>query len=255
MSALKNRFILIITLLVVIITNANSQSYFGFKAGLNATRVSYVNEVYKEYYRPGVKPGYTGGLVVFLEHKNKFGLYTEFLYSMKGKYVESDANDYVSNSATYNYIDVPILFRVKFNQKKAGWYLQFGPEFNYWLGGKGTFKVYEPDRDTYTNYDYKVNFGEPIYESDYLNTTDENRLQLGICASAGMTWEMKNANYLALDLRFSMGHTFIGGYETASLPNLGIEENFEYTNNVLSASFIYYFDILEKARLGKNKYK
>ncbi len=255
MSALKNRFLVIIALLVLSVTSAYSQSYFGLKAGLNATRVSYVDEVYKEYYSPGVKPGYTGGLVLFLEHKKKFGLYTEFLYSMKGKYVESDANDYESNTATYNYLDFPILFRVKFNHKKAGLYLQFGPEFNYWLGGKGTFKVYEPDRDTYTYYDYKVNFGEPVYETEYLNTPDANRLQLGICVSSGMTWEMKNANFLALDVRFSMGHTFQGGYETASLPNIGIEENFEYTNNVLSTSLIYYFDILEKARLGKNKYK
>jgi len=70
-----------------------------------------------------------------------------------------------------------------------------------------------------------------------------------------MTWKLKNANFIALDFRFSMGHTFLGGFEKASLPNIGIKENFEQTNNVLSASFIYYFDILEKIRLSKNKYK
>jgi len=77
---------------------------------------------------------------------------------------------------------------------------------------------------------------------------------LGLCFSGGMTWKLKNANYLAVDVRYSMGHTYKGGYESASIPNIGLVENFEYTNDVLSASLVYYFDILEKLRLSKNKY-
>jgi hypothetical protein len=47
----------------------------------------------------------------------------------------------------------------------------------------------------------------------------------------------------------------MGGYESGSIPNIGLVDNFEYTNNVLSVSAVYYFDILEKMRLSKNKYR
>ena len=241
--------------LALIPGTVKSQSFIGLKAGANATSISYNNEIYKEYYNPKIKPGYTGGLVLLMEHKEKFGLYTEVLYSAKGKYVESSANDYETNIATLNYIDFPVLFRARINKQKFSWFFHLGPEFNYWLGGKGEFKVYEPDRNVYTIYDYKINLDEPVFTSDYLNVQDANRLQISLAFGTGMLWKLENANYLALDLRFSMGHTFLGGYRTASIPNIGIVDNFEYTNNVLSASLVYYVDILEKIKQSKNKYR
>ena len=85
--------------------------------------------------------------------------------------------------------------------------------------------------------------------------TEANRLQLGLALGSGFTWDLKNGNYISLDLRYTFGHTFIGGFESASLPNIGLVDNMEHTNNVASVSAVYYFDIREKARLSKNKYR
>lgn len=232
-----------------------SQTFFGFKAGANATKISFDNDVYKKFYDTNFKPGFTAGAVFLIENKEKYGLYTEFLYSVKGKSVDSHANDYETNKAYYQYLDFPVMFRVKFNQPKFMWFLQLGPELSYWLSGKGAFEVYEPDRDVITTYEYTVNFGEQKNTADYLNVQNANRLQLGLAFGGGLIWDLKNGNYLSMDLRYSFGHTYMGEYKGASIPNIGLVDNMEYTNNVASVSVVYYFDIAEKMRLSKNKYR
>lgn len=232
-----------------------AQTYFGFKAGVNATKVSFENEDYRKFYDTKIKPGYTAGAIFLIENKKKYGLYTEFLYSVKGKSIVSHANDYETNKATYQYLDFPVMFRMKFKQSKFNWFLQLGPEISYWLSGKGAFEVYDPNRDVIITYEYKINFGEPQNTSDYMNVEEANRLQIGLALGGGFIWDLNNANYILFDMRFSLGHTFMGGYESGSIPNIGLVDNFEYTNNVLSVSAVYYFDIQKKMRLSKNKYR
>jgi len=232
-----------------------AQIYFGFKAGANATKVSFENEVYQKFYDSKIKPGFDVGAVFLIENKEKYGLYTEFLYSVKGKSVVSHANDYETNIATYQYLDFPVMFRMKFKQSKFDWFLQLGPQISYWMGGDGAFEVYDPNRDVFITYEYKINFGEPQATSDYMNVEDANRVQLGLALGGGLIWDFKSGNYISMDMRFTFGHTYMGGYESGNIPNIGLTDNFEHTNNVLSISAVYYFDIMEKMRLSKNKYK
>lgn len=233
-----------------------SQTFFGFKAGVNANNISFADEDYKKFYDTKYTLGYTAGAVLLIENKEKYGLYTEFLYSVKGKSVDSNnADHYETNIASYQYLDFPVMFRVKFKQPNFNWFVQLGPELSYWLAGKGAFKVYEQDRDIYTTYEYTVNFGEPKTTTDYLNVEEANRFQVGLGVGGGAIWDFKNGNYLSLDLRYTFGHTYVGEYESASIPNIGLVDNLEYTNNVASVSVVYYFDIMEKMRLSKNKYR
>ena len=241
--------------MILVHLNGFSQTYLGVKLGANATNIKFDHEVYKKFYNPEIAPGFSGGVTFLYENQDKYGFYTEVAYSSKGKKIESDANDYLTNIAQYQYIDIPIMFRIKFEEKKFNWFLQLGPEMNYWLGGKGQFQVYEPDRDQIVIHDYKINFGEIQTSFDYLNVSGENRLQIGLAFGGGMIWELDNANYVGFDLRYSMGHTYQGEFENASIPGIGLVDNFEYTNNVISLSAFYYLDILEKNRLSKNKYR
>lgn len=245
----------IFVLLTFVSNKGMTQTFFGFKGGANVTNISFDSETYKKFYDTKFTPGFSAGAVFLIENKEKYGLYTEFLYSMKGKSVVSHANDYETNNATYQYLEFPVLFRVKFKQQKFDWFLQLGPEINYWLGGKGAFEVYEPDRDVISTYEYTVNLGEQKNSSDYLNVEDANRIQLGLALGGGLIWDLKNGNYISFDARYTFGHTYMGGYETASIPNIGLVDNLEYTNNVASISAVYYFDIMEKIRLSKNKYR
>lgn len=256
MRSIKTKiFLLVLIALVSLYSDANSQAFVGLRAGVNANKHVFSQEIYKKFYDTGFRLGYTGGVVFLYENKQKYGLYTEFLYSQKGKYVESRANNYLTNVADYQYFDVPILFRVRFKQPKFDWFLMMGPELNYWLGGQGTFEVYDPSRDEVTAYQYEINFGETSGSSDILNVEEANRLQISFSVGAGFVWKLQNANYISLDMRFSLGNTYIGGFESASIPNIALVDNLEYTNNILSLSMVYYVDILEKLRLTKNKYR
>ena len=248
--------VILVAILIGITGRSSAQTFLGLKAGANATRIKFDNEVYRDFYDTNYKPGFSVGGVFLMENKEKYGLNVEFLYSVKGKSVDSRANDYLSNTANYHYLDLPILFRIKFNQSKLKWFLQLGPEVNYWLGGKGEFAVYEPDRDVISKYAYTINFGEPISSAEYLNVHGEsNRLQLGLSIGGGFSWKLDRGNYLLLDLRYTFGHSYMGAYESASIPNIGLVDNLEHTNNVASISLVYYIDILEKLRLSKNKYQ
>jgi hypothetical protein len=249
------KYVISVAVLIGITSRSSAQTFLGLKAGANATRISFDNEVYKDFYDTNFKPGFTVGGVFLMENKEKYGLNVEFLYSVKGKSVDSYANDYLSNRANYHYLDFPILFRMKFNESKLRWFLQLGPEVSYWLSGNGEFEVYEPDRDVITKYKYTINFGELKSSSDYLNMPEgSNRLQLGLAIGGGCSWKLDRGNYLLLDVRYTFGHTFMGPYEGSSIPNIGLVDNMEHTNNVASVSLVYYFDILEKLRLSKNKY-
>jgi hypothetical protein len=256
LRSLKVRFFLLGSIaLVSLYSDANSQAFLGLRAGANANKIAFDNEIYKKFYDTGFRFGYTGGVVFLYEAKEKYGLYTEFLYSQKGKYIESRANDYLTNVADYQYFDMPVLFRVRFKQPKFDWFLMLGPEFNYWLGGNGAFEVYDPGRDEITRYEYEINFGETSGSSDILNVEEANRLQISFSVGAGFVWKLQNANYVSFDMRFSLGNTYIGGYQNTSIPNIALVDNLEYTNNILSLSAVYYVDILEKLRLSKNKYR
>ncbi len=250
----KIKFFTAFFFLASIISGGYAQTYFGFKAGANATKPSFSDEDYKKFYDTKIKPGYTAGAVFLIQTKEKFGLYTELLYAVKGKSVESRANDYATHKANYQYIDFPVMFRMKFEQPQFNWFIQFGPEASYWLGGSGVMEVYERDRDIFIEHAYKINFGEPETTSEYLNVAEANRIQLGLTAGGGLVWDLNKANYIMFDIRFSYGQSFLGGFESGSIPNVGLVDNFEHTNNVLTVSAVYYFDIMEKLRLSKNKY-
>ncbi len=247
-------FLTVVTATCILHETAYSQSYLGLKAGVNATRAAFGDSEYKDLHSSQYKPGFTGGMVYIMHNEKNFGLTAEVTYSQKGKYIKSDDNVYETNKATYHFIDIPVMFRYKFKQRRFDWYVQLGPELNFWMGGKGTFSVYEPDRDIIIDYDYKIDFGNKEFASDIMNVENPNRTQIGVAMGGGMSWDLENGNNLALDFRFSLGNTYMAGPEGGSIPGLGLVDYFQFSNNVLSLSAIYYFDILEKAKLTKNKY-
>jgi hypothetical protein len=233
-----------------------SQIYLGLKAGGNATKSVFEDEeTYNNFNESFFKPGFTAGGMFYIENKKRYGLCIEALYSVKGRKVESKANSYEKNSATYSYLDFPLLFRVNFPTRYFKWYLNAGPEVNYWLRGKGAFEVFDASRSVTTVYDYEVNFGEPKTSLDYLNVSEAERLQFSFAFGGGFIWELKSADYVSLDFRFSLGHTFMGDRAGSSIPNIGQTENFESTNNVISVSGVYYIDLMKKMTFWKNKYR
>ena len=165
--------------------------------------------------------------------------------------MKSSQNDYKDNKATYQYLDFPVLFRAKFKNRYFDWYLNGRPLISYWLGGHGEYEVYDPDYNVINTYPYKVNFGEPSGDVEMLNVSGENRTQFSFALGGGFMWPLKHADFVGLDFRFDLGHTFLGSKDSNSVPSTGLEDNLEYTNNVLNVSVFYMFDIYEKTKYVK----
>ncbi len=228
-----------------------AQLFAGFKAGGNATWPSFNDDAYKRFHTSSVKPGFSAGTFFIIENEKKYGLYIGASYALKGKKVKSTQNEYEVNEATYNYLDFPVLFRVKFKSQYFEWYLNGGPMISYWLGGHGKYSVYDPNYAVVNTYNYKINFNEPQFDSETLNVSGEERVQFSFAFGGGIIWPLKKADFLALDFRFDLGHTFLGKSDGASIPQIGLEDNFEYTNNVLNVSLVYMIDIYEKVKFIK----
>ncbi len=224
-----------------------AQVYVGLKVGANIGKSVYENETYKKYHNSDWAPGFSGGFVLNIEKKKKYGLAFEMLYSSKGRAVNSTANDYQKNDATYSFLDFPVLFRYYFNQRHSRWYINAGPELNWWLSGKGYVDVYDQEQGTIT-YDYKINFGEPEGSYEYMNVTDPRRIQVSVGVGAGFQWALKNSDYIGVDIRASLGQTYWGPYDGGEIPSVAIKDNFQFTNNLIILSVVYVIDPIGNQR-------
>ncbi len=245
-------------LLIGISLSCYSQIELGVRLGANASRSVFDDNVYKKFNDSKYKIGYQAGIVAVFENnkKDKYALLTELYYSKIGRKVSSSGNEFTANTASYNYLHMPIMFRMRFKTNYFDWYMSVGPQISYWLGGKGVYEVFDPNYQLITSYDYVINFDEPIDDFGYMNMLDEyNRWQLGLSVGTGILLELNDADRIALDLRYYFGHTYLGEKEGGYIPNSGLDDNFESTNQSLELSVMYTFDIYQKARYVKNKYK
>lgn len=217
--------------------------------------------------------GYNVGAVVSFKVKDRYFLHTEYLYSIKGKYITDythtvgPKDEALEDKVFYHYIDVPVLYNVQFksrlgNSREFKWYAGIGPIFSYWLGGKGTLKSGELVEYPFDHLDYKLNFGprpdNSVHENVYIN--DARRFQLGFNLGGGILLEPANSkSKIMIDVRFELGHTWLGKPESAdySLPVL-YDDNLRARNMGLRASVMYLIEhnLDKKVRKkGKSDFK
>jgi len=253
---MKNRFIFFV-LFFLICSFSHAQVEVGLRVGANESRSVFDNEVYKKFNKSKYKAGYLVGIVAVFENpkKEKYALQTEIYFSKMARRIKSSGNDFTENTAFFNYLHLPILFRVRFQYEYFDWYLILGPQISYWLGGEGVYDVYDPNYNLVNSYDYKINFDEPVEEFGYMNVSDFNKIQLGLSIGGGLLFELNDADRIAVDLRYYFGHTYLGVNDGGYIPFTGLTDNYESTNQSLELSVIYTFDIYQKLRYVKNKYK
>jgi len=228
----------------------------GIRVGANASRSIFDDKVYKSFNNSHYKPGYLAGIVaVFNNENDKYALQTELYYSRIGRKIESEGNTFQENIAAYNYIHLPVMFRMRFKLGYFDWYALLGPQISYWFGGKGEYRVFDNSRQNVFVYDYKINFDEPVQEFGYLNVTDHNSIQLGLSLGVGVLYELNETDRAIIDLRYYFGHSYMGEEEGGEIPNSGIFENFQSTNQSIELSLIYSFDIYNKIKYMRNQYR
>ena len=155
------RFILIIP--VIFLFNSFGQSQpkgvkynIGLKAGFNTYKSRFNFKEDEDIFDQKVKMGFQIGGAFDMPLKEMIHFYSELYYSHKGKktlILESG----LTNDATYHFIEMPILVRLKFNAGKVPsgplkWHFDIGPSISYWISGKGNLYADGPDNK------YKIEF-------------------------------------------------------------------------------------------------
>jgi hypothetical protein len=232
----------------------------GLKAGANYSWIRYEDSGYRDLTSVTPIVGFNAGVVASFKMKERFFLHTELIYSTKGRVTEGELG--ATDKVTYQYIELPLTYNLYFKGKLRSksikyfkWYAGIGPNFSYWLGAKGVLSNDELREYGVNELPYKVKFG-PRPASDVGNTEvvyyeDVKRMQLGVNIGGGILLEPISGNKIALDVRFELGHTWLGTTESSDfvIP-VTYEDNLKARNMGLRVSAMYMleFNVDKKVR-------
>jgi hypothetical protein len=189
--------------------------------------------------------------VLSFKVKDRYFLHTEYIYSTKGKINRGKIDRSLEDRVTYNYVELPMLYNVHFrgslgSGRQFKWYAGAGPLFSYWLGGKGWINADEFAENNFQPFEYDIRFGkrgEDLGETNAIYMTDVKRLQLGFNLGGGIMLEPANGGKVMIDLRFDLGHTWMGTSTSADyvLP-VTYDDNLKARNMALRFSVLYLFE-------------
>ena len=261
---------LIPVLVLITILNGRGQILVGPVVGGQLNMFSFDDRSNKDLYRVSPTVGYhVGGSVSFRIHKSFF-LHTAVLYSERKKVMEGKLDPLFDHEVKYQFIDVPILYtketKVRFGKDKYyKWYLGFGPNVSYWLGGKGVLKNRDLNENAINPPDYILPYHITFYKNSEeialgeMNVEIPNRFQLGLNFSAGLIFEPVELNKFMITAKYQLGHTFMSEKSKGDfgLPGkLYYEDDLRIRNHALSLSLYYFIDLkTEERKKGKSTIK
>ena len=265
MNATTRTLIILTGMMIFISGNrANGQILqYGLKAGAQLTWMKSDDKGFRDQVAIHPLLGYNGGFVLSFKVKDRYFLHTEYIYSTKGKLNRGKIDKMLEDRIKYNYIEVPMLYNIHFRGRLGGarqfkWYAGAGPLFSYWLGGKGRINSDEFAENNFPPLEYEIRFGErgeDLGETNVIYMKDVKRFQLGFNIGGGIMLEPANAGKIMFDLRFDVGHTWMGMPASADyvLP-VTYDDNLKARNMALRFSAMYLFERnLDKKVRNKGK--
>lgn len=225
--------------------------HLGVKAGVQHSWVRSDDAGFRDLVNIHPVLGFNAGAVMSFKVKDRFFLHSEYLFSTKGKKITGEVDKMLEDRITYHYFEVPLLYNIHFKGSVGGarefkWYAGAGPLFSYWLGGKGWINSDEFAENNFPAFEYKIRFGErgeDIGETNIIYMKDVKRFQLGFNLGGGLLLEPANSGKVMVDLRFEIGHTWMGTPTSADyvLP-VTYDDNLKARNMGLRFSVMYLFE-------------
>ena len=260
-SMKKNLFVCFFLLMVT--GPAVAQFRIGPLAGASISRFIYEDETYKTLYQTGFEPGYHAGVVLNYRVTKLYSLQTELSLMKKGVDVRyGDEFVKIHNDAEFYYLSAPVLLRFSkhkiVKKQHLEFYVNVGPEVNYWLGGRGVLKTSEPSEFVLGNeLEYQVSFDENQKYGSYMVVENPSRVQMALAAGGGFIFDLGRAQTFAIDLRASLGvgKSFHGKEDGGDYGLKLYSENLEGVHHTFSvtASYMLNVDLQMLLRKGKAK--
>lgn len=208
-------------------------------------KTSYFDQDDKAELTSKFKLGYNVGVFAIAPLRYDYALVAELGYSRKGKKTVVKAAKY-TNTASFSLIESSILLRKSFEADlfedvPSKWFINIGPNVQYWLSGKGNLNTTVP-------VDYKIAFGpKDNREESTLFVQNSNRILFGLDFGIGFKIEADRSNTnrsISAELRYTRGHTFLGERETNTFsPDfLLAQESMQTSYRVISIVVGYNFE-------------
>jgi hypothetical protein len=217
----------------------------GPKLGIQAYTIRHQLNSTNEQFDPKIKLGFNAGVEFNIPLATRFNLNPEINYSQKGRKIYAKETGWTLNEI-HHYVEFPLIlnYQMEARIKKLGplknigpftWFFGIGPNLSYLLGGSGTLET------SGGSVDYKISFGGNESDYQYITFSDVNRWQWGLDFNLGVISPLKNNKNLVTTLRFSYGHTQLGGEDGSQMPILGFTDNLAHHYMTLNFSVAYLF--------------
>ena len=201
------RKVVIITILFFLVISGYSQRFsMGPKIGVNMSSLTHYSESFNtDSIQNGQLITSTLGLITDIAFTDNLSLQTEFLYSQKGHRLNYnfDTIDFsVDGYYKYrlDYFEIPVLLRVSFGGGDVKGYLNAGPYWSYWMGGKTKIRYEMPDGAEDFEFSESLDF-----ETDWISDVNEpNRVDVGLIIGGGFAYNTGPGNLL-IDFRYGIG--------------------------------------------------
>ncbi len=254
---MRCRYLIIFLAAFVCFGKLQAQKFsLGAKAGLLMAYPNFANALDHQNTTSMIKPGFSiAGLIIF-PLKRKYAFVSEVGFTQQGRAISFTTIGSHKNISTYNFIELSMgirkTFRLKIKENiPTNWFVNFGPNINYWLSGRGRI-----DTEFGITQKYTMVFDKPpgtAYDKMYIN--NENRWLFGLNLGVGFTATTKKNQRLLTELRLTWGQTYLGNSQSASWNNLVFQgqQSLKFNLKVLNFSVGYIFDKdLRDSKKGKS---
>ncbi|MDQ3536134.1 MAG: PorT family protein [Bacteroidota bacterium] len=220
-----------------------AQLLMGPKIGAQATIMQYdKNKEYIDSVTTSFVPGFSIGSLVNIYINKPFSLQFEANYSLKGRSIQGVFDPYLNHKERNHYIEVPALLRYSVGKKRKNYYLNAGPNLSYWLGGGGILTNSSLKDAGIREYPYTLSFKEGNDDVGKIFIKDPNRFQIGLDFGAGMLLPATRGRNIMVELRYSLGHSYMGKANSVNNRVADYADNLELSGKVLNFSVAYVFE-------------
>jgi hypothetical protein len=250
------RILLTIFLLFFTCSLVPAQLLIGSKAGGHLSGASFTDKPFNQDYKNQYLTGFHYGFVASSRLSELFYFHTELNFTRMRKSV-SGKTDLIefTNSAALNFIEMPVLVRAVHHINEFTFlYVNGGPCFNLWLGGRGNLHAKSVETSTKEDHPYKIVFKGDEFDRENLFVSEANRLQVGLSFGGGIVFTIAPKQKMMVDLRYYSGHTVLG--KNIGEAFLDYREDWRVTTRSMAMSVAYLYDLDVNARFrGKSTLK
>ncbi len=196
------KHILLPVLLIIGSATVFGQVFIGPKVGVTFSNYG-LSSKDKDVYNSNLNWGLLGGVSFEIPFSSRFGMQAEVYFSQKGGILKRNEN--VSNTTDYpyncvheklNYVEVPILFRFRFQGRPLGGFISAGGEIARTFGGK---RILGPKEDE-KKHNIEIGTGD---------NHDYKPMDMGLLIGGGLSYEL-GVGELIFDARYVLGVARMG---------------------------------------------